>query len=63
MTEVVEATEKHKALAGHLAHSQFFQLVYLIGLMHADVNKMGPGHAPKDEPIQFRATRHLEPAA
>ncbi|MBO9424560.1 type VI secretion system baseplate subunit TssG [Labrenzia sp. R4_1] len=59
MTEVVEATEKHKALAGHLAHSQFFQLVYLIGLMHADVNKMGPGHAPKDEPIQFRATRSL----
>ncbi|GAA0783508.1 type VI secretion system baseplate subunit TssG [Roseibium denhamense] len=47
------------ALAEHLSNSQFFQLVYLIGLVHSDISKMGPGHAPEDEPILFRATRSL----
>lgn len=47
------------ALAEHLADNQFFQLVYLIGLIHNDVNRMGPGYVPGEEPILFRATRSL----
>jgi len=47
------------ALSQHLAHSQFFQMVHLIGLIHADLNRMGPGHDPAQEPVRFRSTRSL----
>jgi len=47
------------ALSHHLAHSQFFQIVHLIGLVHADLNRMGPGHDPAREPVRFRSTRSL----
>ncbi|GGB45939.1 type VI secretion protein [Roseibium aquae] len=47
------------ALSHHLAQSQFFQMVHLIGLIHADLSQMGPGHDPAGEPVRFRATRSL----
>lgn len=51
--------QDNRALAARLQDSQFFQLVYLIGLIHSDINAMGPGREPRDEPVLFRSTRSL----
>ncbi len=54
-----QKTAASQELAAHMANSQFFQLVHLIGLLHDDVNKMGAGQDPARESIRFRATRSL----
>ncbi|MCK7613276.1 type VI secretion system baseplate subunit TssG [Roseibium sediminicola] len=46
-------------LVGKLARTQFFQALYLIGLLHPEVRHMGPGHDPEKEVLRFRATRSL----
>lgn len=47
------------ALVGKLSRTQFFQALYLIGLLHPEVRNMGPGHDPEKEILRFRATRSL----
>ncbi|MBS8262598.1 type VI secretion system baseplate subunit TssG [Roseibium polysiphoniae] len=43
----------------HLKHSQFYQLVTLIGMLHEGLQGLGPGGDPAAEPIRFRSTRSL----
>ncbi|MES0884483.1 type VI secretion system baseplate subunit TssG [Roseibium sp. SCP14] len=47
------------ALADRLEGTQFFQALYLIGLLHPDMRNMGPGHDPEEEILRFRASRSL----
>ena len=47
------------ALIERLGGTQFFQALYLIGLLHPDLLKIGPGHDPENEIARFRATRSL----
>lgn len=58
-TDLVEQQSQSTALAEHLGQSQFFQMVHLIGVLHSDLSRMGPGEDPSSEPIRFRSTRSL----
>lgn len=56
---VLANSKKRSELVSHLKHSQFYQLVTLISMLHEGLNRMGPGHDPGSEPIRFRASRSL----
>ncbi|POF33794.1 type VI secretion system baseplate subunit TssG [Roseibium marinum] len=47
------------ALAETLERTQFYQALYLIGLQHPQIHKMGPGFDPEREVMRFRASRSL----
>jgi len=47
------------ALVGKLENTQFFQALYLIGLLHPEMRKMGPGNDPAQEVLRLRSTRSL----
>lgn len=60
--EPITEPERHatdQALMERLEGTQFFQALYLIGLLHPSLLKMGPGHDPDDEIVRFRASRSL----
>jgi len=47
------------ALVKMLDRTQFFQALYLIGLLHPKLREMGPGFDPGQEVLRFRASRSL----
>ncbi|MET1413053.1 type VI secretion system baseplate subunit TssG [Roseibium sp. HPY-6] len=58
-TPKTEETPLDAALAERLKRTQFFQALYLIGLLHPELREIGPGHDPEKEVVRFRASRSL----